>query len=320
MYKAIFQSLASAVITLFCATLIIFVLIRLAPGDPVKLLIGRPGELAVGDRIVYEERVNELRRRLGLDQSLAIQYVKWLKRLISFELGTSIHTGRAVEIEIAERLPATLLLSLTALIIQLVLGVFFGIVSALRAGKTSDAIIRFICVTFTSIPAFVFGLGLLLVFSVNFAIYEISNSASMHRLWLPAFTLGFVGALRLIRMVRANLLSELGKTYVISALSRGLSKKLVVKHALRNALLPIVTMLALSFTNLIGGAVVIESIFTWPGIGSYAMNSVLLHDYPIIQGYTVIMVSAVIVINLLVDLFYILVDPRIRNEVRGNRI
>ncbi len=318
MYKVIFQRVASALITLFCASLIIFVLIRLAPGDPIELLLGRPGELAVNNPAVYEERANELRRQLGLDQNLMTQYIQWLKRLTSFELGTSIHTGRAVGTEIAERLPATLLLSTAALAIQLVLGVLFGITSALKAGKFRDNIIRFICVAFASVPAFVIGLVLLSVFSVTFHVYEISSSAELHRLWLPAVTLGLVGAPQLIRMVRANLLSELGRTYIVSALSKGLSRRLVVRHALRNALLPIVTMVALSFTTLIGGSVVVESIFSWPGIGNYAMNSVLLHDYPVIQGYAVIMVSAVIAINLLVDLMYVVIDPRIHNKGKQN--
>jgi len=317
--KTVFRRLIGAVVTLFCATLVLFIIIRLAPGDPIEIMLGRPGDLAIKNTPAYEARVAELHAQLGLDQDMLTQYGQWLKRLVSLELGTSIHTGREVSIEIAERIPATLMLSLAAILIQLVSGVVFGIVSAIRAGKILDHVIRLFCVFFASVPAFVIGLVLLMFFAVTYHIYEISGDANIYRLWLPAITLGLVGAPQLIRMVRANILSELGQTYIVSAISRGLPKKQIMRHALKNAMLPIVTMMALSFTNLIAGSVVIESIFSWPGIGNYAMNSVLLHDYPVIQGYAVIMVSVVIMANLLVELLYMLIDPRLRNRSRLER-
>jgi peptide/nickel transport system permease protein len=155
------------------------------------------------------------------------------------------------------------------------------------------------------------GLALLYLFGVSLHAFEISSDASMHRLWLPALVLSLSGLPQLTRMVRANLLAELGQTYVASALARGLSGWHVVKHALRNALLPTITMIALSFVTMISGAVIVETIFSWPGIGNYALNSIVFHDYPVIQGYALIMVAAVITINLLVDLLYALIDPRI---------
>lgn len=315
MYRVIIKRSVSALITLFCATLVLFVLIRLAPGDPVEIFLGRPGDLAVSDPAIYRQRVEEMRSELGLNQNVVVQYAQWIKRLANFDLGTSIYSRRAVAVEITERVPATMALSLAALAVQSALGVTFGIVSAVKAGKLADNLTRFVCVVFASVPAFVTALILLSFFAVTHRVYEMGSDANLRRLWLPAITLGIVGAPQLVRMVRTSMLSEFGKTYIVSAMSRGLSKLLIIRHALRNALLPISTMLALSFTTLIGGSVVIESIFSWPGIGNYAMNSVLYRDYPVIQGYTVVMVGFVILINLLVDLGYAFADPQVRTGV-----
>ena len=314
MYKVILRKCIEAFITLFCATLIIFVLTHLAPGDPIKLLLNQQIEVATNNTETYQAKVAELRAQWGLDQNMFVQYTAWIQRLLHFDLGTSIHTGRLVGSEIAGRLPATIVLSIFALLIQVVLGLFFGTISALKAGKSYDSIIRFICVALASIPGFVIGLVLLFLFAVTFNAYEISSDAGLTRLWLPAITLAFIGAPQLIRVVRANMLSEFGQMYVLSALSRGLSKRLVVKHVLRNVLLPVVTMVALSLTTLISGAVVIESIFSWPGIGKYALDSILLKDYPVIQGYALVMVSVVVLINLLIDMVYALIDPRIHRK------
>ncbi|UKS29394.1 ABC transporter permease [Paenibacillus sp. HWE-109] len=311
MCKALFEKGLQGIITLFCATLLIFILTHLAPGDPVSLLLNQPAQVASSDTEAYEQKAAELRAEWGLDQNILVQYATWMGHLARLDLGTSMHTGRDVGMEIAGRLPATMLLSLSALVIQVGLGLLFGIVSALHAGKSLDTLIRFICVAFASLPAFVIGLMLLSLFAVTWHLYEISSDANLSRLSLPAITLGLIGAPQLIRLVRANMLSEFGQSYILSALSRGLSRKLVVGHALRNAYLPIVTMVALSLTTLISGAVVIESIFSWPGIGKYALDSILVKDYPVIQGYAFVMVTIVVLIHVLVDVVYILIDPRI---------
>jgi peptide/nickel transport system permease protein len=300
--------------------MVLFVMIRLAPGDPVMLLLGQPGDLGINDTQLMRKRIEEKRTEFGLDKNIVTQFGRWLKNLASLNLGNSIHTGRPIAAEIGERIPATLLLSFAALAIQSLLGIAGGMYTALKAGKIQDGMIRFVCVFFASVPAFVIGLFLLLIFSVKFHVYEISSSADIRRLWLPAIVLGLVGAPQITRMIRAGMLSELGQTYIVFAVSRGLSKWLIIKNAFRNIFLPAVTTIALSLTHLAGGSVVIESIFSWPGIGNYAMNSIFIHDYPAIQGYAVVTVSAVIIINLAVDVVYILADPRIRkNEGRTER-
>jgi peptide/nickel transport system permease protein len=314
----IIRRLAGAFVTLFLATLMLFFLVRMAPGDPVELVMWEhPGEYPPNSE-EFKKRMGELRVQYGLDKSVITQYIQWLKRLVRFDLGNSIHTGRPIAVEIAERIPATLLLSIAAISIQLIFGLLLGIQSALKSGKTTDNTIRFFCVLFASIPAFVTGLVLLYLFGVVLHVFEIGSDASIHRLWLPAIVLGLSGMPQLIRMVRANLLAELSQTYVSSAIARGLPRTHVVGHALRNALLPTITIIALSFVTMISGAVIVESIFSWPGVGNYALNSIMFHDYPVIQGYALIMVAAVIIINLALDLLYTLIDPRISQGAKSN--
>lgn len=317
MYMMLLRKLGQGLITLFLATLILFLLIRLAPGDPVKALLSRSGEIAMSDSAAYDRKVAELRAAHGLDRSIAVQYVSWVGNLLRLDLGNSIQTGGEVRSEIVARLPATFLLAVAALLTQTLLGLFLGTYSALRAGKAFDNIVRATCVTLASTPAFALGLLLLSLCGITLGIYEISSEASLARLWLPALTLGLIGAPPLIRVLRGNLLTELGQIYVASAIARGLSQRLIIRHALRNALLPSVTVLALSFAGLVSGAVVIESIFSWPGVGKYALDSIMLKDYPVLQGYALVMVALVILINLLVDALYAFIDPRVRRRKAG---
>lgn len=310
--KLILKRLGGAAVTLFLASIIIFLLIRLAPGDPINLVLGDgPSDIGINAEML-EERREELREEHGLNNSAPVQYINWLKNIVTLDMGTSIRSGRPILQEIGNRIPATVSLSLVALLIETTLGVLFGVHSAIRAGKFQDGIIRLFCVVLASLPAFVLSLLFLFIFAVHLNWYEISSQMEWSRLWLPAITLGLIGAPRTIRIVRATMLTELGQLYVSSSLSRGLSKKLVIQGAIQNALLPIITTIALSFAHMIGGSVVIETIFNWPGIGNYAISSILVHDYPAIQGYTVLTVASVIAINLLVEIIYLLTNPVVR--------
>ncbi|QTH40088.1 ABC transporter permease [Cohnella sp. LGH] len=320
MRRLIVRKLLEALVTLLGATLILFVLVRLAPGDPVKLLLGSGTDVALSDTQLLDRKSAQLREELGLNENVAAQYASWLKRLLQADLGSSIYTGRAVGGELAERLAATFALSVSALAVQVGLGMFLGTASALKAGKLADNVIRLACVSLASTPAFVIGLALLSLFAVTLGAYEISSEASPGRLWLPAATLGLLGAAQFARFVRAQLLSELGRTYVLSALARGLDRRHVVRHALRNALLSLVTMIALSLTALIGGAVVIESVFSWPGIGKYALDGIMLKDYPVIQGYAIVMISLVVLIHFVVEVVYGFLDPRIAGKDKAEAL
>ncbi|UQZ36489.1 ABC transporter permease [Paenibacillus sp. PK3_47] len=297
-------------ITVFVASLVLFALIRLAPGDPAKLLIGSTFEVAI-DVEAYDAAVNETREQMGLTESVPNQYFSWMGSLLQLDLGNSYYTGRAVTEELGERLPATLLLAAAALLIQVILGFVVGTLSAVYNGAFFDTAVRVICVGLASIPGFVIGLLLLLLLAVQFGVYEITSQASLPRLWLPALTMGLLGAPQMIRVVRANLLSELGQVYIQSAVSRGLSQRRVVWHAMRNALIPTITMIGLSFTAFIGGAVIIESIFAWPGLGEYALEAILNKDYPVLQGYALLTVVSVVIIHIIVDAIYAVLDPRV---------
>ncbi|RCW77019.1 ABC transporter permease [Saliterribacillus persicus] len=312
------RKILEALLTLGLATSILFILIRLAPGDPVAIMIGQSSDVASSNTERYEQKLLELRSEFGLNQTIFQQYFIWMKQLILFDLGDSIHTGRSVMTEIADRLPATILLSVAALFIQIVLGILLGVLSALKFGRFFDHLTRFLCVLFASTPGFVIGLVLLSTFAVTFSTYEINTEAKLSRLWLPALTLGMIGAPQWIRTIRANMLTEFGQPYISSAVSRGLKYRRIVEHAFKNTLLPIVTMTGLSLTTLISGAVVIESIFSWPGIGKYALDSILLKDYPVIQGYALLMIALVIVIHLVIEIVYSFIDPRIHRKGEEN--
>lgn len=315
--KLLLRRIASALLTMFLSSIVIFALVRFAPGDPIDLIMGQiPNDTGINLEML-EEKKAELRAAQGLDAVIPMQYCIWAKKVVSLDFGTSIKSGRPITTELAERVPATLLLSSSAMCFEVILGLLFGIYSAIKSNRHQDSIVRVICVILASLPGFVLSLLLLYAFSVHWRWYDLSSTAEQGRLWLPALTLGLVGAPQIIRMVRATMLTELRQVYVAAALSRGLSKRVIVQGAFRNALLPIITTVALSFAHLIGGSVVIESIFNWPGLGNYAMNSLLFHDYPAIQGYTVLTVTAVIIINLLVEIAYLLADPRIRKTGRA---
>lgn len=297
-------------ITVFVASLVLFALIRLAPGDPAKLLIGSTFEVAI-DVEAYDTAVNEMREQMGLTESVPNQYFSWMGSLLRLDLGNSYYTGRAVTDELGERLPATLLLAATALLFQVIAGFVMGTLSAVYNGTFLDSAVRIFCVGLASVPGFVIGLLLLLLLAVKFGIYEITSQATLSRLWLPAFTMGLLGAPQMIRVVRANLLSELGQIYIQSAVSRGLSQRRVVWHAMRNALIPTITLIGLSFTAFIGGAVIVESIFAWPGLGGYALDAILNKDYPALQGYALATVASVVLIHIMVDAIYAVLDPRV---------
>jgi peptide/nickel transport system permease protein len=287
---------------------------RLAPGDPIRFLLYSSSEVALSDARFLEEKAAELRAEQGLDRPIPVQYAAWIGRLLRFDLGHSILTGRPVATEIAERLPATVALAACAMVIQTLFGVLIGIFAALKSNTMFDHIVRATCIAAASTPGFVIALLLLSLFAVKLQAYEISSAASAERIWLPAVTLGLLGAPQLIRFVRGGMLAEFGQGYVLAALSRGLPKRTIAKQASRSAMLPFITVAGLSFAGLVSGAVVIESIFAWPGIGKYALDSILRKDYPVIQGYALLMVMLMIFTNLLIDALYALIDPRIRRS------
>lgn len=310
--KLVLKRLGGAVVTLLLSSIVIFLLVRLAPGDPVNLILGEgPGDIGLSAELL-EERKEALREEHGLNDSIPIQYINWFKDIITLDMGISIRSGRPITQELGSRIPATFLLALVALAVETGIGVLFGMYTAIHTGKFPDRVTRLFCIILASLPAFVLSLLFLFLFATQLNWYEISSQMEWKRLWLPAITLGLLGAPRCVRMVRATMLTELGQLYVSASISRGLSKWVVIRGAFQNALPPIITTIALSFAHMIGGSVVIETIFNWPGVGNYAINSILVHDYPAVQGYTVLTVTTIIVVNLLVEITYLLANPMIR--------
>lgn len=311
MQRIVIKKAIEMVITIFIATIIIFVLIRLSPSNPAKIIVLRQ-DTATTNTAIFDEKYEELRERFELNKSIPQQYIIWLKRVFSLDFGNSFYTNIPVKEEILRRIPATFLLTLPALAIEIFIGVIFGTISAINNKKITDKVIRFFSVVFSSTPAFAISLMLVYFFGVHKNIFKITNDASIERLWLPSITLAIIQAPMLIRMIRMLLLDEFGKTYIGFGLTRGLGRKWVIKNAFKNMLIPLISIISLTFVSLIGGAVIIESVFTWPGIGKYVLDSVLVQDYPVVQAYSLIMVCLITFSNFLTDLSYVFIDPKIR--------
>lgn len=319
----ILKRLLQAVPLLLGIATITFFIVHLAPGDPMNMYFERLQERRDVDPRVIEA----LRQKYGLDQPLPVQYVKWLGNLARGDLGESFRYRRPVASLLAERIPYTLQLSVLALLLDALFGITLGILSAIKQYSTWDKIITVGSLTLYSIPGFWLAVMLVLVFSVNLGWLPTSQTRSLDyetlsalgkfldRLWhlvLPVFVLGVAGAAGTARYMRNQLLEVLGKEFVVAARARGLPERSVIlKHALRNALLPIVTIYGLALPFLLGGAVLIERIFAWPGMGSLAVEAIGGRDYPIILATSMIAAVLVVLGNLLADITYSLVDPRI---------
>ena len=298
---------------MFAVSLIIFALIRLAPGDPVDYILGAT-DLAIGDASLADQQKEQLLEQLGLDQSLSDQYLTWLKRLVSFDLGKSFRSGTPVTLEMVQRLPATIYLAGLAFLVQILLALIFGVVASLNENRWCDHLIRLVGIVFVALPGFLLGLMLLQMFAVKWQIYNMIGEINFSRMWLPALTLGVLTSPPVMRLIRINLIKEYGKQYIMFGRAKGLGKgRLIGVHALRNALLPILSVFGVNLAGLISGSVIIETVFVLPGIGRYAIEGIFARDYPVITGYVVLITLIVIFLNTLVGLSYALIDPRVRN-------
>jgi peptide/nickel transport system permease protein len=291
---------------------IVFVLTRAASGDPISVLLG--------DQATAED-VARVEKLYGLDQPLPVQFGLWVKQVLRGNLGDSIFLQRPVTQALWERAEPTALLTVMAVGLAALIGVPLGIVSAVFRGKYVDQFFTTIAMLGASIPSFWFGLILIQIFAVSLGWFPVSGygapdaplSERIHALMLPAAVLGILNSALIIRFTRASMLDVLGEDYVRTARSKGLPENVVVlKHALRNALVPIVTVLGLTLAMMIGGAVVTETVFGLPGVGNLVVSAVLRRDYPVIQGALLVVAGIYVVINFLIDLLYAAVDPRVK--------
>ena len=288
-------------------SVIVFAIMHILPGDPVKIMLsGQP---------VSGEVVERLREEYGLDKPLYRQYLDFAGGAITGDLGNSIRTNRPVLDEIITQLPSTLQLALAAMLIAISIGVVSGVLAAIRQGTWVDAGSMLFALIGVSMPGFWLALLLMLIFSFRLGWFPSVGSGSLRHLVLPAIVLGVGEAGVIARMVRANMVEVLRQEYVTVARAKGLAyRTVIVRHALRNALIPVVTVLGLQFGFMLGGAVIVETVFARPGIGRLAVDSILAKDYPMVQG--VVLFSAVIYVfvNLIVDISYAWFDPRIHYE------
>lgn len=308
MLKYILRRCLMLVPVVLGVTLIIFVIMKLTPGDPILNVYGiQP----TGD----QSYIAELRDKLGLDDPIYLQYSKFLWRLIQGDLGRSIASNKPVLSLISEALPNTLVLILSAVAIAALMGIPIGVISAVRQGTRIDHTIRIASIFAVSMPDFWLALVLMLVFSYYLGLTPIAGHGTIQHLILPSSTLGIGMSGVIVRLTRSNLLEIMRQDFITAAYARGLSRtKVIWRHALRNALIPIVTVLGLQLGFLIAGAFFVEWIFGWPGIGRLTVQAITQRDYPVVLGTLLVTSSAYVLINLIVDIIYAYIDPRVQYE------
>ncbi len=307
----ILKRLLQLIPTMLIPSVMVFMLIFFSPGDPASLMLGPDATM---------EQIAQLRTQMGYDQPVAVQMARWFSNLLKGDLGESIFLNQPVVQAIGEHLGVTMALTIFAMVIASSIGVTLGVVSAVNRGKPLDQAAMIFSVFGVSIPEFWLALNLILVFSVYHQIFPIGGyvpffedpAGCIKTLFLPAVSLGITQAAFIARMVRSSVLEILDAEYVRTAMAKGLLyRKVVMKHVMENAMVPTVTVVGMTFSVLLGGAIAIEMVFNLPGIGRLLMNAVLRRDYPLIQGIVFFIAAAYIVINLLVDLIYVYIDPRI---------
>lgn len=303
MSTLVVRRLWQSLLVLLLVTALAFGIIRLS-GDPVLLLVAPDAT---------NEEIAAARHRLGFDQPLPLQYIQFLGRAVQGDFGNSLRYHQPGLLLVLERLPATLELTLFALGVSLAVSLPLGILAATRRGSLCDRASLAIAVAGQSLPVFLIGLLAILVFAVGLRLFPTAGRGGLEHLVLPGVTLGLYSTARLTRLIRAGMLDVLGQDYVRTARSKGLGERAVtLRHALRNTLLSVITVAGLELGSLMGGAVVVETIFAWPGLGLLAVQAINSRDYPIILADVVVVGAMIIAINLVVDLLYGTLDPRIR--------
>jgi peptide/nickel transport system permease protein len=299
------RRLLQATLVVFGVSLVVFCVIRLS-GDPALLLL--PPDATEADRARFV-------RQLGLDRPLFVQYAVFVRHAVAGDFGRSLRYGEAALPLVLERLPATLELSLAALVVSLAVSIPAGVVAAVRRDTPYDNFTMLGALFGQSMPVFWLGIMLILVFSVRLELFPTSGRGGLEHLVLPALTLGLYSTARVTRLVRAGMLDVVSQDYIRTARAKGLSGwTVIVKHALRNTLIPVVTIVGLELGALLGGAVITETIFAWPGIGRLAVTAIFQRDYPVVQAAVLVTALIFVATNLLVDLAYGWLDPRIRYD------
>ena len=304
--RYILYRLVQSAVLLWLATVVVFLLLHLTPTDPAEIMLAGQGSRA---------DVERLRASLGLDKPLYEQYLLYMQKLARGDLGTSIRQRQAVLTLILDRLPATLQLALVAFAIASIGGILLGVLSAIRHDSVLDVFVRVTALTAQSMPIYWLGIMLIVLFAVKLRLLPTSGRGGVRHMILPAVTLASYLIGIIIRLTRSGMLEVLQQDYVVTARSKGLTERRVIfRHALKNAMIPVATILALQLGALLGGAVITETVFAWPGIGSLAATALTQRDYPVVQGIVLLTATMFIFVNLLADILYRLLDPRIQSS------
>jgi peptide/nickel transport system permease protein len=301
---------------LFGVSVAVFLMIRLVPGDVVDVLLGTEG-------VASPERLAELRRLFGLDRPFYVQYADWAGRMVTGDLGASLRTGRPILPDVLARLPVTIQLTATAMVISLLLGLPFGIISAVRRYTVVDSVVRVAGLVGLSMPNFWLAAMLALFVSLYWRVLPTSGYVypsqdlvgSFRSVLLPAIALGVANMAVLMRMTRSSMLEVLRQDYIVTARAKGVSERRVIyRHALRNALIPVVTVAGVQVGYLLGGAIIIEHIFALPGVGTLVLNAITQRDYPLLQAAMLFIAFAFPIVNLVIDILYTYLDPKVRDD------
>ena len=304
MFDYFVRRLLQAVPVLFGVTIIVFSMVHLIPGDPAEILAGSNATV---------EDIQDIRQQMGLDKPLAEQYLVYMKNIFKGDLGTSIRTRRPVLQEIIPRYGNSLLLASSAVVIMLLVGISTGILSAVKQGTWIDYISMVISLFGVSMPVFWFGLMLMLVFSVHLGLFPTTGIGTFKHLVLPSLALGAHSTAVVARLTRSSMLEVIRQDYIRTARAKGLNEfSVILQHALKNAMIPVVTIVFLRFGALLGGAVLAETVFAWPGVGLLMIEAIGTRDYPVVQGCVLMVSISFILINLMTDLIYPLLDPRMK--------
>ena len=307
MIRFLFTKFLLAFFTIFVTTILVTLLIHIVPGDPVQIMFAQ-------SQGSTPEQIEQVRINLGLDQPIYIQYLNYIDQLSRGDLGKTIRGGQPVLEVIFQRLPNTILLATSAMMIAILLGVPLGFLAAYNKGTIFDTLIMILAISGISMPHFWLGLILLFIFAVDLGWLPVSGSGLLN-LVLPALTLGISNAAIFARLTRTSMIEILQQDFVITALAKGLPKKYVLrKHVLRAGLIPLVTMMGMQFAFMMGGAIVVENIFSWNGVGRMAVEAIFQRDYPIIQGFILTFSVIVVFVTISLDVIYAFIDPRIRRS------
>jgi len=298
------KRLGRLILTILLISTIVFFVIRVIPGDPALVIAGVDASTA---------DLAAIRAKLGTDQPLGTQYARWLLAVARFDFGASLATGQPVARLVLQRFPLTLTLALLAFVISILLAIPLGILSAVRRWSTWDYVGMVFSQVGMALPSFWLGIILLLLFAVKIRAFPLFGIGSFRHLVLPAVSLGFARAAVLLRLTRASMIEEMSREYVVSARAKGLTDRMVrYKHALKNAMLPIVTMAGIQLGYMLGGAVIVEQVFSLPGLGRLFLTAVYQRDFPLIQGGIVFIALVFSLINFAVDILYSVLNPKIR--------